>query len=672
MAWAPAGLMGVAGLLAGLTFGTSTPDTLVSMAVSTMAITVWGGALVVLPLGLLAWTLRRLALRTSAPEYRTMLDLGGDRRTIVRGESFRGARDGALTTGIGVVVGLTLTMTLPYYDQGTDGLRAPSLAALAGLVIAYGALIVTTGAVYGAAAFSASRPGPRPGIAADAVAFDSSSVGNGRRRRMLLLQLSAFAASAGALLVYRIAGHSFVSLSETAATWLSRGIGFVTAVAALSGIALAARLLSRTTIRVAAWLGEGLAELVSWSAQGLGLAARIAADSLKHRTDARALATGAMAGVMALATVISVSQSIDDAESQVNEAFQIDYTISSTDWYWPTETDGPTVVQDALDADLVSSLLDDPRVIAIPYGVVSGVATRWEDSYWFSEDGDRSWVFTESFMVVDPTDLEVRSDGGLTAVGFQDGVFTQALPGALASSDPSTETETADLFELPDTTVGPFVTRAWAEEQYGDVPVVGVILWLADEDQAADDAADGHPILRSIVSEYGGDDLFTFGTDLSDDIVSSERTDHTALVWILLVVGVGMTVALASASVRDRRRELATLSALGASPRAIRLAPAVEVAVTIVSATVVGIGFGTLVALVRSHPTLLGIGAPFDPTTALWIMGWDLAHASFALPLAVAAAGLVLSVLAALVLGTGVAKSTPVEELRTADKEGVR
>ncbi len=675
--WAPAGLMGVAGVLAGLTFGAAEPDSLgaealISMAVTTVAITFWGGALVVLPLGVLAWAIRRAALGTAAPELRTMLDLGGDRRVIVRDEALRGLRAGAIASGIGVVLGLTVAMTLPYYSPIDGGMQVPNLAALAGLLFAYTALAVATGAVYALAAVSASRPGPRPGVAADAVAAGVQTPGARRGPgRALLVQLALFALGAGGLLAYRVAGHPSESLGSTTTTLISVAIGAATVVAASSGVALAARLLSGTTVRVAAWAGEGLAQLLSWSTQGIGLAARIAADGLRHRTGTRTLAAGAMAGIMVLATMISVSRSIDAAEDQVNEAFEIDFTIAATDLWWPEESDEPTVVRDALDKDFVSAMLEDERVIAIPYGMVAGVAVRWENSYWATEDGGLSQVFAESFMVVDPADLELRSEGGLTPVGFQDGVFTNPMADGLSNASPTDQTATADLFELVDTNVGPFVTRAWAESHYGDVPIVGMILWLADEDAAAAEVGNGHKQLRAIIAEHGGAELNTLGVS-GGDKGWPETFDAALLVWVLLIMGVALTLMLASTSVRDRRRELATLSALGASPRAIRLSPAVEVAVTVASSAIVGIGFGTLAALVWSHPTLLGIGAPFDPATALWIMGWDLSHASLALPLAVAAAGLVLSVLAALLLGSGMAKGTPVEELRTADKEGVR
>ncbi|WP_143338098.1 ABC transporter permease [Demequina sp. NBRC 110054] len=688
MGWIPAGLIGVAGVLAGLAFGVirngdlgNAGEAFLSILFTTLAIGLYGGALVALPLATVAFMFRRISLRSDSIAWRTMLDLGADRGTIVRDQTVDGLRRGALTTGAGVLIGLVLAMTVPYFRPADEGVALPSLYALAGMVAAYVLLVAVTGGVHWLAARSATRPGPRPGVATGLEAEPPAD--RARMSRWTWLLIVAVAFSAGMLTADRFAPLRPTSPTTSAQVWLENTFTGFEVVANLGGLILAARAIAWATRRLAATLGRVLARATANRPSGLGLAAQIAADGLTRRSSLRSLATGAIGGVIAIAALSSVVSSVDAAENEVDAAFTMDYTVATVAWW--TDTSLPSgAVDDAIDPAVLEALLADDSVIAVPYGVLLDDPFDWSSTTEHSGGAvlTGSGTSRASTLVVDPADLEVRHSDGLRPVGLQDGTATVGW-GTPPWDEATFSDGRDDLFGLYGSDASAFVTRAWAEEAYGAVPVVGVILWPADAElplspdgliQRGELWGEDLATLDAAVDAAGGDELATYVSDGSgtQKFASGFVGALTVLAIPLSVLGIGLVVALGNASVRDRRRELATLSALGASPRAVRTAPAIEVATTVLAACLVGIPAGTLVALTLYHPTLLQAGAPLDLSNTLWIMGWDLAHASFGTPLAVGAAALVVSTAAALLVGSWMARGTPVEELRTADKAGVR
>lgn len=682
MRWVPAGLLAIAGFLAGLTFGAFPlemlgRDAFVSMAVSTLAVGLYGGTLVLLPLGALAWVFQRIGLRAASVEWRTLLDLGADRATIVRVEVRDGLRRTALAVGAASVVGFLAGLTLPYYRPFVSGIATPSPYAVAGLMLADAAIVATGALVHWFAARAATAPGPGPGIAVGLEVESPKPSGGYRMNRVLAWQLTVFGVSVGVLGADRVWDFTPVVV-DTADVWISNTLGILEFVAVASALVLAARLVAWATHRLAERLARLFSRFAAKRGGSVTVASQLASDGLARRSRLRTLAMGSAASVLAITALTSVTSSIMNAKDDIRAQYVMTYSVAATEW-WEDTTSPSGAVQVPLDGAVLEALLEDERIIAIPYGVLRDDPWKWIEEF---PDGTASMqVGRTSALVVAPEDLTHRSPSGLRALGFQDGTVTgpYVFP---PWHDFAYGEGRDDLHVLTNAETIPFVTAEWAARAYGDVPVTGVLLWPADGAVAAGDSIEftltpgDEAMLDQIVADAGGAALPRFtateGFQGFMTVGSGAAGLLPALVPPMALVGSVLIVALATTSIRDRRRELATVAALGASPRSLRLAPAFEVFVVMLAAAIVGLPTGLAAGLLAAHPTLLQPGAPLDPAETLWSFAWASTHASLSLPLLLAGIALAGCTVAAFVIASTMARGTPVEELRAAEKEGSR
>lgn len=692
MRWVPAGLFGAVACLGGLAFG-AVPleslgrDELASMTAYTVLLAAYGGVLVLLPASALAWVFHWIGMRATAAEWHAMIDLGADRRTIVREASRDGLRRAAIWAGVGAIAGFTLGLVLPYYRPAGVALGPePSLYALGGLLLTY---LVTLAAAW-LVAWLAARS--LTGARAAGSSRDDAGVGRPREPgrdvgRVLAFQLVAFGVSATIMVADRLFGIGPETVYNSGDVWIINSLAVTGFICIISGLALAARAIAALTRALALRLARGLERGTTKGGRAIATSAQIAADGLAHRSGARSLAIGAMGAVMAITALSSTTSSLDDARAETSGRLALEYTLASTDW-WDDMAAPSGAVNEPLDTAVVEALMSDTRVSAVPYGVIRDDSWQWTEEL---PDGSVTEHTTRStVLVVNPSDLDVRSAAGARPLGLQDGTAT-STPAALTWENGTFGGGRDDLYVLPNSNTTPMVTRPWAEAAYGTIPIVGVMLWPADAGDIAGAPQTGLnsgmieiavtdeeiALLDEVVADAGAASLPAMSVSTNETYGfltygSAFVGLLTVLAMPLAVTGLILTVTLAVATVKDRRRDYATLAALGAAPRALRLAPALESGLTVIAATVVGVPLGTALGLAVSHPTLLAEGAPLDPVETTWGFTWELAHASWALPVLVAAAALGACVAAAAVLGMFMSRGTPVEELRTADKEGLR
>jgi hypothetical protein len=317
---------------------------------------------------------------------------------------------------------------------------------------------------------------------------------------------------------------------------------------------------------------------------------------------------------------------------------------------------------------VLTALEADPHLAVVPFGLVT-VGSVVDAS---------SPIAT--ITVVSPADLDRLTPNGARPFGLQDGVllspnlddFSRMLPAPTGLIDVSTGTKNATLFHRTWFNAGTFVTRQWAEQTWGDVPVVGALVayvgdgtpaagrlgYIADAARRAGVDAVPAPALSSAdVSAHRGQQSFS---SVSLAVMSA---------FAVIVSGLG-AVILSVRTVKAHRQVRATVAALGATPRSLALAVPIDAGITHAVAFVIGLPLGVIAAAIIKHPTLLASGAPFDPSTTVWGLWWNLTHISWGLVAAVAGVTWFLAVAATTVYGFAVARRTPVDELREAIKEG--
>ncbi|WP_084125306.1 FtsX-like permease family protein [Demequina sp. NBRC 110054] len=661
MAHVPLGILGIAGVLAGIATAVSLAGTSIDTCGracvewdydAETAIALVGATLfLLLPAALLTYAFRVIGIRPDADRWRVEMALGASRDSIVTAELLRGLRHGAAAGGIGLAWGIAATLANP-------GVRPENLsgAALALAMYSFGFLVVlvaVSGFAYQAAASRVTATAPS---AEHAPTLESGTVENPSRLQRRIA-LGAIAAALAFFLVDRTwpgiawPGGDVTSLAATIAVWIAFGT-------------FADLLLLSPPRWLAVALGRGLTEFLGGFSRSMGTALAMATDALGRRSALRRLATmltTLLIGIVAFTTTTTELASARDASEA---PFSYATVLTTLTW---EESLPAGVVSKALPDDVVATLESDARVVTVPAGMI---VTGAEDGR-IGGSVDGAGDGGEVVLVVAPTDLAEISAEGLRPVGLQDGTVTSgdAELNDLGASAVAALGGTT-VFKVPSTYVEPIATREWAESVYGDVPASSLMLWPADAALSYEDAG---TLMDQVLADAGAEvdgHVLAGGADRSDP-------SWTESLWLaigapVLILGVGLIVALGASSARDSRRELATLAALGASPRALRLIPALESALTITGATVVGTLSGTVASVLWNHPTLLKSGAPLDPSETLWGLGWELGHAPWIVGLGVGSVALMVAVAVSLVLGLSMSQGTPVEELRTADKEGVR
>ncbi len=603
-------------------------------------------AFALVPTAVLMYAFRVVGLRADASRWRVEMALGVPRGRVTRGELFAGLRHGAIAGGAGLLLGAGAASLWPGIDPTA---RPDAVVLLVGGLLSFLAILtVIASMAYQAAADRVTSAAYLESLspALEPTPMTSSLEGTSRRVAGAVLTISV---------LVLVADRCWPAESWTLLPF-GAGIRILALVAASVVVwSFADRVLVDAPRRLAAALGKTLAAGTHRRAHSASVALTLVGEALLRHSALRRLSTLITTGLIAAVAFASANHAISEAREVTEARYTPFAAVSTSGW---DESLAPGVVGGALPDDVAAAVVDDTRVVAVSAGMIVTSAT--DDS----PDGDASTADGgERILVVDPTDLEAVSRSGLRPLGFQDGTLTSIGDGTASIGNEK-------VFRIDATSVEPMVTLAWAEATYGDIPASSMLLWPADTTLTDDEA---FAVLDRVLADAGVDaaDLGVLMGSASSESGSVSLTAWIAIGAPFLLLGVGLTVALAASSARDSRRDLATMAALGASPRALRLIPALESALTIASATVVGTAVGATASILASHPTLLKSGAPLDPVETLWGLGWELGQVPWGVPLAVGAAALVGGVFVALILGTDMAKGTPVDELRTADKEGL-
>ena len=198
------------------------------------------------------------------------------------------------------------------------------------------------------------------------------------------------------------------------------------------------------------------------------------------------------------------------------------------------------------------------------------------------------------------------------------------------------------------------------------LPTAGaaVLVW---GEPGADLAAVGAAVMNFTPE---GDAVEGWGGSTAHYEGSSDPVGMLYVVGLIVLVCIGPVVALAYGVVSGRRRDDATLAALGASRRALGIAAVVETAV--IAAVVVSVGLlsgaivhATLAATGRARDSLLGV----ITDSYAQVMAHSVAWAALPWMLAISVAAFAL---VAWIVKAATREALPVEELRAAESGVVR
>lgn len=624
------------------------------------------GFYVVVPLALLGpigYTFRVLGTRPLAEEWRMRVALGEPAATLVGEQARRGAIAGVWASGAGALVGTALqTLLMPVIAGQSPRV---SVVGLAGIVVTLALTIGTTTAAY---ALAAGRAAATPARATAAQALETPpSAREARVRAWMWRGLAVVVGLAGVVALWDRLWFARDDVAGTGFAWWWNAVGIARGVLVLGGLVLLVRVVAISGAALSARAATPL------SHRAAGPAAQVAADGLRRRSRIRVLAAGTIGAVLLASAWLATVIPVDMARDAVADALSPPLVVASTDTM-VVEDAPPGFDRREMPAEEIATILDDPRVIAVPFALLRGEASGYQV---ISEDGE-SWreLQQTQVLVVDPADLARVAPDGLRPLGLQDGTVTSGRFGVTvgevmggtvgAVARIPLTASTLEAFVLNGLAFDTFGTRAWAEAQLGEAPVTGVLLWPAEGVTVSELDAAATEIL-----EDPGLTWWHLGGDASISIGMVGDLGTLVLLALLLAIGIALTTSLAIATARDRRADLATLQALGANPRSLRWAPAIEVMVTVLAAAAVAIPMGVVLGVVGAHPTLLHAGAPLDAVETLWGLWWELGHVGWAVPLVLAAGAAACGAVAAGAVGWRLMRGAPVEQLREAQKEGV-
>ena len=643
-------------------------------------------------LGAVAYGVRRASYSGGEREWATLRALGQERSALVRGQARRGAVVGAKSSAVAVVAGSTaselwaLWGSLSIADGTGGGFRFDPWT-LAVDVLAFGMAAGTAAGVFALVAhhLTAERA-PRQVAVPTTVTEDNPYAANRRAlgRWARRFAWAVLAASVGYQTWLWLHPARFVPLPDgvlldTGSPW---GETLTRIIALLGILALAALATTWASLALTTLLGR------FWSRRSHTLFA-VAGDGLSRRSVERTFAAATMAVVLAITAYAVAASSIDAAKTNAVSDLDPDYTITLrsamavdvTPDHYPGGY-SPNV----LPAALVEALQADSRVTVIPVGilyadpiyltypwmtVVNGGDNKNTELHWYQ---DSYAVFDPSLAGAKRHDEWIALGLGHASVVHGGNNFLSTESGSPGAAVLTVAGERYDTFRVDGPAPFTAIDAAWAVPLFGTPPVNALMVYLTHPEGLS--AEERQREVSHIVGEStpaGTPTWVTSGGYLrvpTGWATTGISAGGTLVVLLGVVLGVALTGVLAAASARNRRRDLATIAALGARQWTLRGAPAVEAGATALVAAVVGTAAGAGAAILLAHPTLFHPGGPFDPLTTPGILWWNATHVFWPYPLTIIAVATVLSALVGLNYGTSAVLRTPVDALREAIKDG--
>jgi len=642
-------------------------------------------------LGAVAYGVRRASYSGGEREWDTLRALGQERSALVKEQARRGEVVGVKSAAVAVVAEATaselwaLWGSLSIADGTGGGFRFdPWTLVLGALAIAMAAA-ATAGVFALVARHLTAERAPRqltiPVTVAEGNPYSANRRALGRWARRFAW--AVLAASAGYQTWLWFHPTRFVPspdgvLLDTGSSW----VDYLTRIVALLGIlAIAAFATTRTSLALTTLLGR------FWSRRNHSLFA-VAGDGLSRRSVERTFAAATMAVVLGITAYAVAASSIDDAKANAVSDLDPDYTITLRSAMAPGVAPdhypggySPNVLPTAL----IDALQSDPRVTVVPVGILYADPIYLTYPWWTAVDENGTTTEThwyqDSYAVFDPSLTgESRHDEwialglGHASVLHSTNHFLSAESDGPGAAVLTVAGERFDTFRVDGPTRVTAIDAAWAVPHFGAPPVNALMFYLthptgltadARQREVATIVADATPAGTPLSITSGG-----YLREVTGWATTGISAGGTMVVLLGVVLGVALTGVLAAASARSRRRDLATIAALGARQWTLRGAPAVEAGATALVAAVVGTAAGAGAAILLAHPTLFHPGGPFDPLTTPGILWWNTTHVFWPYSLTLIAVATVLSALVGLNYGTSAVLRTPVDALREAIKDG--
>lgn len=278
-------------------------------------------------------------------------------------------------------------------------------------------------------------------------------------------------------------------------------------------------------------------------------------------------------------------------------------------------------------------------------------------------------------VVFDPAQVDSAVPGGVMPYGLADGLVLQsgfdvkeqwfrdwavsAKPvrigvdvandgAAMRSVEALTLTSEAPFSMTTPATVSPLLSAS--------TPVY--LVWLPPDAKAT---------VSELASSSGG------ALSASELSPTQPESPPTAVTWFFAGVGLLLgSIGAAFQALRVSKRTMgvrATLLALGARPRALALATAIDAALMSAIAAPLGLAASLPVSLPRVLPALVSPGAPFPPNL-LETIGWHIGAWPLGVTVVLLASSTTLAALTAWLLALRTAGKAPVDQLKEAIKEG--
>ncbi len=635
--------------------------------------------------GVLATAFLRLGLVGERDAIMTRMALGEQRGDIVRAAARAGTRAGLIASAVGVPVGMVIAQVT---DTGAlmSSRNFPDDPSLQWGAIAWSVAVAAgftaVGAVVHAIAFAAVTRGTPDAMAAASAAgteVPHSPVEPVKRwhRAARAVPVVAFVLGMGVVVLNRavpLDAWAMEHLSPAGWLMVTKNIGLMVAVVAAVWVAY----------HLLGWAAQRLVRVAS-AILGRGDATggrAFAADGLARPTETRRRSLAVTGVIMTLWVWAIAASGAEEAELNAGLALDADAIVTSVDpWSGSGVPSGLT--QFGLDQAVIDALTTNPDLRVIPARMlIEEPGLVYFDDGVTSEELD----FQELSLAVERKDADAVAPDAYRTLGLAAGVRLTGRDSEYlrdfewASINCCTE----GVGEI-DTWVGgtpiysvwshapmPTVDGAWARDIWGDAPVSALLVFGAGEpdEQFGMPRSSVIAAVEEAVPEGSG---FVLTADATTGWISYTNDALAMIIGVFgAVVAVVLSAGVASASTRSRRRELATFAALGASPRSLRAAPVWEAVVVSGAAVLAGTVVGAATAVTLGNPFLLTPGAPFDLSEIAWHMGRDLAAVPWVIVLAGAVVVMSASAVVAWLLGRGMASGTPVDELRAADREGVR
>ncbi|WP_062205369.1 FtsX-like permease family protein [Demequina salsinemoris] len=613
-------------------------------SVSVVFLTIYAPLLIALGAAVTG-TLDAAHLATRRAELTALHALGQTRSSIVAGMVRRSAARAAIVAGASLVLGGAAAQVRLAALGWTSRVNL-DWGAVGELVAAWFMLVVAAtlgtwwATVWATRAESASPTGPTPGTMPRDVA-DSK-----RRPRWPWIALTFAVVTIGTMLVPGITDStSGLVIALGIAASLSLYL-LIPVVLVYWGSGLGNRIIRR--------LGRALG-----GDGATGSARSLAADALVRPAPLRVAAIGAVGLVVGVTAGAGVMLNGQSARNALAYDMMPDAEVSTVDFLDDPSQPGWTGTgwAPALDEDMITSLESDNRLVVVRTSVLRTEETPAPADWGLGENDMQAG---ETLIAIEPDALDEVAPPGLRVTYLDYGV---GIGGVTLVALDGTVTE----LDSPSATA-PFlaVDRAWAEDQFGAAADSMLLIYAADPSMSGDDfeaALLSHDLGDAVVSTPYSD----FGSAYSADGVPIGLRDLTQYGGPFLLVAVGIVIALSAATQRLRAREHATLVALGVQSGTLRTAAAIEAGTVTAVGAALGLVAGTVLGTFLS--ALNGAGGL---GIRLWNAGFDLAQAPWGALLALVVASVALAAgLAALIRVRGESR-TPAEQLREADKAGVR